>query len=186
MCFYITLALCISLLIPAFPVSVIAAQESKQPPPAPVPSQIHSAKRIFIGNAGGDDLPWGSLQFRGGPDRAYNAFYAAMKNWGRFELADSPSSADLLLEIRFTVPPVGRSVLRGESVGPAEYDPQFRLLIRDPKSQALLWGLTEHVQWAMLQGDRDKNFDEAISRIVRRVHGLATPSAATGDAPKQK
>jgi DNA helicase HerA-like ATPase len=30
------------------------------------------------------------------------------------------------------------------------YDPQFRLAIRDPKTNALLWAFTERVQWAIL------------------------------------
>ncbi len=47
--------------------------------------------------------------------------------------------------------------------------PNFRLEIRDPKTNALLWGFTEHVQWAILQGNRNKNFDQASARIVADV-----------------
>jgi hypothetical protein len=37
------------------------------------------------------------------------------------------------------------------------HDPQSRLEIRDPKTNALLWGFTEHMEWAILQGNRNRN-----------------------------
>ena len=67
-------------------------------PPAPVPSPIAAAKKVFISNAPGSSLP---ASF-GGPDRTYNEFYAAMKGWGPYELVAAPSDADLILEISFT------------------------------------------------------------------------------------
>ena len=66
-------------------------------PPAPVPSPIAAAKKVFISNAPGTNLP----AYFGGPDRAYNEFYAAMKGWGHYELVAAPSDADLILEISF-------------------------------------------------------------------------------------
>jgi hypothetical protein len=54
-------------------------------------------------------------------------------------------------------------------------DAQFRLTIRDPKTNAVLWAFAEHVQWAVLQGNRDKNFEEGRARIVCGVQALAAP-----------
>jgi hypothetical protein len=159
---------------------ILAAQQSKQAPPAPVPAQILAAKKIFISNAGGDtDAP-----YTGGPDRAYNQFYAAMKKWGRYQVVDSPANADLLLEIRFMNPPAGVDVTRGSSTG-STYDPQFRLLFRDPKTQALLWGITEHIQSAILQTNREKNFDAALSRLVSAVQRLAEVPPLPSQPAKQ-
>ena len=55
-------------------------------PPAPVPSPIAAAKKVFISNAPGSNLP---ASF-GGTDRTYNEFYAAMKGWGHYELVPPP------------------------------------------------------------------------------------------------
>jgi len=105
-----------------------------------------------------------------------------MKAWGRYELVASPADADLLLEIQFTVFPAQSS--GRETLGGIAYDPQFRLAIRDSKTQAILWGLTEHAQWAILKGNRDKNFDQALAHVVSEVRRIATGPAA-GEASKQ-
>ncbi len=153
--------------------SVSLAVEQSKVPPGPVPAQILAAKKVFVANAGGEQPPSDDAQFSGDSDRAYNQFYAAMKTWGRYELVGAPADADLWLEIRFTAPPASRSVMQGNTVGTAEFDPQFRLVIRDPKTNAILWGFTEHASWALLKGNRDKNFDQALARIVADVQRLA-------------
>src|SRR5690242_18782986 len=52
---------------------LLSAEKPKDAvPPAPVPSPIAAAKKVFISNAPGNNLPT-SL---GGPDRTYNEFYA--------------------------------------------------------------------------------------------------------------
>lgn len=65
---------------------VLAAQNANNPalPVAPVPPQIAAAKRVFIANGGGAALDdaMGPTIVKGGPDRAYNQFYAAMKSGG--------------------------------------------------------------------------------------------------------
>lgn len=61
------------------------AQQSPDTPAAPVPVQIASARKVFISNAGQESSfravhdQW----YSGGPNRTYNQFYAAMKDWGR-------------------------------------------------------------------------------------------------------
>ena len=54
---------------------------SKEAPAAPVPPLILTAKKVFIANGGGDESLFDSPQYRGGPDRLYNEFYAAVKSW---------------------------------------------------------------------------------------------------------
>jgi len=170
----------VSLALSLLPVSILAAEQAKSAPPAPLPAQILAAKKVFVANAGGDE-PWiDDGLFNGGPDRSYNQFYAAMKTWGRYELVSAPADADLLLEIRFMVPPIAGAASRGDTLFGRPYDPQFRLVIRDPRTNALLWAFTEHAAWAVLQGNRDKNFDQALARIVSDVQGLS----ATADANK--
>jgi hypothetical protein len=172
-----------TLAISLIAVQVSAAKDTKEVSPAPVPTQILTAKTVFIANAGGEENPSDS-QFSGGPDRAYNQFYAAIKSWGRFELVSSPANADLLFELRFTQPQVGD--YQENVLHPApDRDPQLRLVIRDSKTQALLWGFTEHAQWAVLQGNRDKNFDQAMDRLTGDIRNLvARPAPAPDDSKK--
>jgi hypothetical protein len=165
----------VSLLILLLHVSVVAAEQAKLAPTAPIPRQILVAKKVFIANAGGDERPDGSI-FNGGSERVYNEFYAEVKAAGRYEIVDTPADADLLFEIGFTAPMVSGVGARGDSLSTKPYDPQLRLAIRDPKTNALLWAITEHVQWAILEGNREKNFDQTLARIVRDLQRLSASS----------
>ena len=177
-------AFCVVLATSILQASMLMAGDTKPSPPGPIPNQILTAKKIFIANAGGDERSREEPYFSGGPDRSYNQFFAAMKSQGRYELVGSPAEADLLFEIRFSVPAIDRQVVRGDTLGSASVDPQFRLEIRDPKTNALLWAFTEHVQWAILEGNRDRNFDLASARIVTDVQGLAARSVAVANDVK--
>jgi hypothetical protein len=144
---------------------LLTAQQAKQTPSAPIPASISPAKRIFVANAGGDERSEDATLFTG-PDRAYNQFYAAMKTWGRYELVSTPADADLLFEIGWTAP--------AATVG-SPIDPQIRLVIRDRNTNALLWRVIQHVRWAGLHGNRDKNFDKALAKIVAEVQRISSP-----------
>src|SRR5208337_1946757 len=100
----------------------IAAQQPSNPPPAPIPAPIFTAKKVFISNASGEFVPP-----EGTPEVTYDEFYAAIKNWGRYELVSSPADADLVFEISYEFGPV----------------PYLRLLILDQKTHFLLWPLSE-------------------------------------------
>jgi hypothetical protein len=75
--------------------------------------------------------------------------------------------------------------MKGDSIGTQTFDPQLRLVIRDPKTNALLWGSTIHVEWAIFLGNRDKNFDTAMGKLVDSLQKIATPppAAASSGAP---
>lgn len=152
-----------------------AAQTMHDGGAAPAPAQILSAKTAFVSNLGGEYNP--QFGFSGGPDRAYNEFYAGLKSWGRYELAGSPADAELDFEISFACPAAGASVIKGGSVGPS-YDPELRLSIRDVKTHIVLWGLTEHVSPALLESNRNKNFELALNTLLFRLKELATPGPA--------
>ncbi|MFZ0277421.1 MAG: hypothetical protein WA254_21270 [Candidatus Sulfotelmatobacter sp.] len=140
-------------------VQAVSAQQSKETTPAPVPAQIAAAQKVFISNAGGASLETviDETVFNGGPDRPYNEFYAAMKSWGRYEIVSSPADADLVFEISWALTDTG---LRLPVLG------QLRLVIIDPKTRITLWNLTEYVRGAILLGNRDKNFDQAMNTVV--------------------
>src|SRR5260370_14484089 len=78
----------------------LRAQDKKELLPAPLPAQIFTARKIFVSNAGDETLG----EFSGGPDRAYNQLYTALKGWGRYELVAVPADAALVFEISFAKP----------------------------------------------------------------------------------
>jgi hypothetical protein len=132
-------------------------------PAAPVPPQISSAKKVFISNLGTDsfytaDHNW----YSGGPNRAYNQFYEAMKTWGRYDLVSVPADADLVVEI---------SCQDSTAQGPT----QLRLRIVDPKTQVALWGVTEHLEAAGMAKNREKNFNLAMTALLNDVKQLVSP-----------
>lgn len=143
-----------------------------------MPPQIASAQKVFISNAGGESFETVIDQtvFDGGPDRPYNQFYAALKAWGRYQIVSSPSDADLVLEISWVLTDTG---LRLPVLG------QLRLLVIDPKTHVTLWNVTEYVRGAILLGNRDKNFDQAMNTVVGRLKTLTFPLAPMANASQK-
>jgi hypothetical protein len=145
-------------------------------PPAPLPSQILAAKKVFISNAGGLlDLNIVS----GDPRRDYNQFYAAMQTWGHYSLVGSPAEADLVAQISIIYIP--RQV--GNQTEPF---PSFRVALLDPKSNVTLWVLDEFLVdkpnlGLIFKKNRDKVFDEAIEKLVSDLKAL---TAVPGDPAK--
>ena len=159
------------------PISTAQSKGSAPVIPAPVPPQIAAAQKVFISNAGGESFESviDETVFSGGPDRPYNQFYAAMKGWGRYELVSSPADADLVLEISWVLTDTG---LKLPVLG------QLRLLVIDPKTHVTLWNLTEYVRGAILLGNRDKNFDRAMTIDVNRLKILMSVPAAAAASKK--
>src|SRR6266566_3950796 len=120
---------------------VVRAQQPRNVLPAPFPAQIYSGRKVFVSNAGGDS----NHSYSGEPQRLYNQFYAALKSWGRYDLAGSRAVSD----------------------------PQFRLVILDPGTRVTLWVFTEHIEPALLQGNRDKNFDQALNYLLNDLRNVA-------------
>jgi hypothetical protein len=142
--------------------SLLAAQKS--PEAGIIPSQIVSAKKIFISNTPGDDL------YSDDPSQVYSAFYTAVKNWGHYELVSKPGDADLILEISFREPVVG--VVVGNSAanvpaGGSYTNPHLRLVIVDPKTRVSLWWFIAHVKPPLFNSD--KSLDRAIGDLMGQL-----------------
>lgn len=159
----------VAFLIVLQPLPTFAKQQPIYSNPAPLPTQIISAKRIFISNAGEERDGVGDLDFDGGPDRAYNQFCAAMTSWGRYEVVGVPSQADLVLEVRLA------------SVRDSPYY-MLRLIILDPKTHTKLWTFGEHAEAGGRQKARDASFDRAMNLLVNDLKELVARPVATPDA----
>ena len=79
---------CIAFATALAAVPVLMAQRTREAPAAPVPAGITAGKRAFISNAGVDGTSLAAFKKAGGANQPYNEFYAAMKNWGRYEFGE--------------------------------------------------------------------------------------------------
>jgi hypothetical protein len=146
---------------------ILQAKEQKAFPAAPPPPQIADAKKVFISN-GGIELPDYMLSVPS--DRLYNQFYAAMKDWGRYELVSAPAQADLVFEIHAT------SVISA-FVDPAVF-PHLKLAILDPKTHIVLWTFVEPA------GKGEKRFNEAMDKLMADLKQLVEPGSSASTNPK--
>lgn len=145
----------------------IHAQASDPAPyVAPIPPAIAAAKKVFISNAGTDNLA--TIIFSGGPNRCYNDFYHQVQALGRYEIVSSPAEADIVLEIslRFSQARVNNT-LRWWLLG---------LRILDPKTQIVLWSLDANVKQGGIRGTSDRNLDITMTQIVSELNGLVGAS----------
>ena len=142
------------------------AQTPADPPLAPVPTQILTAKTVFISNVSGDfPVPAGT------PDLTYNEFYSDMKSWGRFALASAPADSDLVFEIRFA-----SSVSSTNPVTRLPYDGfYFSLRILDARTHFVLWAFSSNVPQSSNRSKSRQMFDQAMSYLVDDVKKLAQP-----------
>ena len=177
-------------------VSLVAGRANAQQPVAadrvPVPRQVLDAHTVFIGNGGGESFGAESYYTRtkydGGPNRPYEAFYAAMRDWGHYDIVGSTDAADVALVIKFSSPIVDREVIgagRNETSN-LIYDPQFNLSINDPRTGIQLWTITEHIEPGSNREEDNRHFDEAIGRLVndlRRIILMPDRAVTDNDAP---
>jgi hypothetical protein len=168
--------------LPVLVLLVAPVLRAQQPaPPAPIPSPILNAQKIFIANAGMDAFSLQAFEELGltGGD-AYNSLYAAVKSWPKYQLVSSPADADLVLEIRVTAPltNVGDHPTWSFQHIAANTTWQFQtdLNIRDAKTHFLLWTLTQPVRPANLAGTWRKNIATANATLDGQLQALLTPN----------
>jgi hypothetical protein len=140
-------------------IPLAGAQQTPDPPAAPVPLQVLTAQKVFLSS--GDNTA-----IFGVPNLTYDEFYAYLKSWGRFELVATPVAADLILNLRFA-----------DAVGAGS----VHLDIVDRQTQVVLWKLNEPVQpWNRTATGR-KNYDQAMATLVGEMKILTTPPPAAPD-----
>jgi hypothetical protein len=133
----------------------------KDIPAAPLPTAIVNAQSVFLSNGGGSDL-------------AYDAFYSAMKTWGRYRIAGSPNDADLIVELAYRVIDKGTRVWSSTNTynGTTDIhsrevtDPQLVLTIYDAKTKNSLWSTIDHRRLARREKNRDKETINSAERLV--------------------
>lgn len=167
---------CAALAIAWLQIPVSRAQQASVA--APVPSQIITAKRVFISNATGEVMVAGVAS-----NPTYDEFYAALKSWGRYELVSTPADADLIFEIHFTVGMGPTSIINGS--GSLSKVMQFHVIVLDPKTHVLLWEITQPLQGANRVETGRKNFTQAMANLVGSVKKLCGQPVDAADSAKK-
>jgi hypothetical protein len=144
--------------------AALSAQVPAYTVAGPIPPVLRSVKAIFISNGGSD----GELfpdSFSGDDDRPYSQFYAALKSTGKYDLVSSPYQADFVLYLRLLVAYCPSK--EAKCVGTNGLLPMFRLTIYDRQTHFVLWTITEPIEGALLLKNQNRNFDSALSSLVR-------------------
>ncbi len=154
----------LNLTFAAAALALTISAHAQNAPSAPLPAELATAHKLFLGNAG-DQENADCL-------RAYNDFYEAAGALGRFQMVDDPNAADLILELHYEIA-LGQSVgssqgLSGNSIR------QFRVVLLDPHSHVVLWSLTERINYAVFQKNRNKNLDETVATLVSDFKALVS------------
>jgi hypothetical protein len=152
----IALALCLCISLRA-----VAGKNKQNIPPAPLPTIVVNAKKIFLTNGGGSNL-------------AYDSFYSDMKQWGKYEIVGSPDEADLIVELSYRVEHDGTRVWSSTNsydgttqVHSAQIvDPQLTLTIYDAKTKNSLWSEVDHRRLARREKNREKETVNSADRLV--------------------
>ncbi len=146
--------------------SALEAQQTNQSPmlQSPVPSQFLAGKKVFISNVPGA-LFSSPRTAEDDPYRPYNQFYALIKGWGYYELASAPAEADLIFEISL----VDRPAMANALVQASVRLPYLELIVRDPRTQVVLWWFAERLQGANGPATGEKNYNQAMTNLVNDV-----------------
>jgi hypothetical protein len=135
-----------------------------QAPSAPIPAQLTTAKTVFLANAG--STPTNSQL----AIVTYNNVYQGLAAQNRYQLTSAPADADLIFEVSVI------SIFQGQSASNAQY---IQLVIRDAKSQSLLWTISEDIGVAYTEKTGQKNADAAAAKLVADVGSLTSATVAT-------
>jgi hypothetical protein len=122
-----------------------------------------------------------SIQRRG-YDLAYDAFYSAMKAWGKYQIVGSPNDADLIVELAYRVVDKGTRIWSSTNTytGATQVhsrevtDPQLVLTIYDAKTKNSLWSTIDHRRLAMREKNREKETINSAERLVDELKTRAT------------
>jgi hypothetical protein len=136
-----------------------------------IPSQLVSAKTVFISN-GGSTAP--ALT----SNDLYVAFCSAMKAWGKYELLTAPTNADLVFMISYSDP-------AGDTTNGTSFrKPELTLVALDPKTHITLWTFTE---FALPNPHKpaDRAIDNLLDQVKRLLGGHVTPAPAAEPAKKE-
>jgi hypothetical protein len=173
--------LCLVLLL----VMAAPAKDKKEIPKAPLPSQVLTAKEVFISKGVGST----AFTVKGGFDLAFDAFYSDMKSWGRFTITDKPEDADLLMQVSYTAASGGTHVYSSTNTYTNQttvyssqiLDLSLTLVVYDSHSRTELWSTSVEPGTARRKKNQEKEMIKAGETLVTNLRermDISPPTAA--------
>ncbi len=160
------------------PVCLAQAPPATEPAPSrPVfvspAARLAAAKTAFLRNAGGGEVP-------------FNVVSSGLEGWGRFRLVDSPSDADIVIEVtspedettskssRTRVSASGRVEDTTTATRDLSSD-AIKLTVRDARTHIVLWSASDRPKGGWHQRTRDDHLVESAARLVRMFRERLEP-----------
>ena len=148
---------------------------------APLPAAISQAKKVYLLNG----QTTSQYLTKNGNVLAFDTLYADMKNWGRYELVDSPKAADIVFELQYRPYSQGSSsfgVYNPSSKTVQTYNADssgadFALVIYDAPSKEALWSVSDACGFARLVANQRKEVVKSIGRLVENLKSRAQPTS---------
>jgi hypothetical protein len=158
-----TIPLVVALL---FLCSFVSAQQPDNPAEISPHTRLMAARSIYIEHSGAS-IP-------------YDIIGDAFQGWGRYQMADTPASADLIVSIIAPSSAPRASAGPGGKDRPAPTDEltQIRLLILDAHDRAVLWSSSEQPKAAFNQKHHEDQLVDASLRLFRRFRNIIEPEPA--------
>ena len=131
---------------------------------APPPSAFASARTVFIASGGAREL---ATKEKIGVGMLYAAVNEQLATWGKYKVQQDAIGVDLSFEVsieqQFTDVTGGSSSSR----------PYVRLVVRDGKTNTLLWVLNQPLHGAFREETFRKNVGESVSALVEDLKSLS-------------
>lgn len=155
---------------------VFAQQPPEKKPLIETPSmRLAAARNVFITRTHGSRIP-------------FDVIKSTLDGWGRFTLVETPSKADLIIEISSSGDSgvqVSSSSKVSAETGQEEKSNSTRkdisptditMTVFDSRNKRGLWSATESVKFAMKEKGKENNLVEAAERLASKFHERLEPS----------
>jgi hypothetical protein len=144
-----------------------AAKDKKDLQKAPLPSELLTAKKVFLSKGVGAT----AFTVKGGFDLAFDAFYSGMKDWGRYTITDKPEDADLIMQVSYNVESQGTEV-QGNANGISTriiFDGNLSLVVYNSQKRTELWTTSVAPGVARLKKNQEKEMIKAGEALVKSL-----------------
>jgi hypothetical protein len=170
-------------------VMTVGAKDKAKIQPAPLPSQVVTARSVFIVKGVGST----AHTVAGGYDMAFDSFYSEMKKWGRYEIVGSPAEADVVFEVTYAVENAGTRVWSSTNVNDGTtqvhsaqaINAQLSVVLYDAHTKSELWSSSVVPGMAFLRSNQQKEMISAGERLAKTVKQrveLSTPQSLPSSA----
>jgi hypothetical protein len=148
-------------------VAVLTFAQDQKPVVSPT-ARLIAAKTIYFKNGGGNDIP-------------FNVISSGIDGWGKYILADSEQSADIVVEVTSYADDNG-NLVPPEAKGSAKTHPDvvnIKMVVYDSRTHLSLWNSSERPKGAIKEKGREENIADAAEKLLQRFHNRVEPPGAT-------